>query len=213
MTTQLTHLHYLQFVSPRQAVCYGGDQDWFRGFWQRKAGCGPTTGAHLMHYLSKTGRLRLPLEASNSQAGFLGLMELSWGYLTPTLMGLNAPHLMQEGLDAFFARQGSGLLSRVLKVPSEVDVRPSAKEAADFITEGLRQDSPVAFLNLSNGEITHLESWHWVTVVGIQGDGDQATLQIYDNGNQLEVHLSTWLNTTKRGGGFVYAEQAQQQSA
>ena len=33
---------------------YGADQAWFSRFWRRKAGCGPTTAAVQMAYLSRT---------------------------------------------------------------------------------------------------------------------------------------------------------------
>jgi len=194
------HLH---FSCPGSGVLFGCDQDWFRGFWQRKAGCGPCTGANLLLYLSRSGRLSLPMEITD-RGSFLSLMERSWEYLTPTVMGLNSPYLMQKGLDAFLKSLGSAMKSRVLNIPAEEDLRPSLEKAEAFIRKGLTENCPVAFLNLSNGDIAQLESWHWVTVIGLEGTGKDADLVIYDNGHQLRVNLSHWLRSTRRGGGFVY---------
>jgi len=203
MTTTIAFPEYLQLPFKGGAPHYGCDQDWFRGFWQRKAGCGPCTGANILYYLARGGRLRLPV-AVDSQDGFLSLMEHSWAYLTPTMMGLNSPALMQKGLDALLSLQGSGMKSQALEVPAEPERRPSAGTAEAFIRSGLAADSPVAFLNLSNGEVPQLENWHWVTVVGLSGAGEDALMDIYDNGRRLSVPLGLWLRTTKRGGGFVY---------
>ena len=194
---------YLHFSCPGSGVLFGCDQDWFRGFWQRKAGCGPCTGANLILYLSRSGRLSLPMEITD-RASFLVLMERSWEYLTPGMMGLNSPFLMQRGLDAYLESLGSPLRSRVLEVPAQEALRPSPAQAEAFIRQGLEAGSPVAFLNLSNGDIPGLESWHWVTVIGVSGTGEDAALDIYDNGKQLSVSLPRWLRATKRGGGFVY---------
>lgn len=194
---------YLHFSCPGSGVLFGCDQDWFRGFWQRKAGCGPCTGANLILYLSRSGRLSLPMEITD-RASFLVLMERSWEYLTPGVMGLNSPFLMQKGLDAFLDSLGSGMKSQALDIPAEEPLRPSPEKAEAFIRQGLSADSPVAFLNLSNGDVLQLESWHWVTIIGLDGKGENAELLIYDNGRQLRVSLSRWLRTTRRGGGFVY---------
>ncbi len=207
MTTMLPRPDFLHFACPGSGVCFGCDQDWFRGFWQRKAGCGPCTGANLLLYLSRGGRLSLPMEVTD-RGSFLALMERSWEYLTPGVMGLNSPFLMQKGLDEFLQSLGSPLRSRVLEVPAEEALRPGTEAAEAFIRKGLGADSPVAFLNLSNGEITHLESWHWVTVIGLQGSGEEAEMNIYDNGHQMRVSLPRWLRSTRRGGGFVYVAGA-----
>ena len=203
MTTLIQKPEYLQFPVPGAGVLFGCDQDWFRGFWQRKAGCGPCTGSNVLHYLAKSGRIPLPMEVKDRDS-FISLMEYSWDYLTPGVMGLNSPYMMQKGLDAMLEQSGCRLRSQVLEIPASESSRPGLGTVEHFIRAGLDADSPVAFLNLSNGEIAHLESWHWVTVVGLQGSGETAVMDIYDNGSHLQVSLPLWLRTTRRGGGFVY---------
>lgn len=203
MTTSIATPEILQFPFPNGSPHYGCDQDWYRGFWQRKAGCGPCTGSNLLYYFARCGRLKLPMEVKD-QEGFIRLMEHSWGYLTPGVMGLNSPFLMQEGMDRMLSQLGSRGSSRVMEIPADEGKRPALAAVEAFIREGLNANSPVAFLNLSNGEVRNLENWHWVTVVGLSGSGNDAVMDIYDNGHRLQVSLPLWLSTTRRGGGFVY---------
>ena len=72
-------------------------------------------------------------------------------------------------------------------------------KVSDFIEKALRRNQPVAFLNLSNGTLDNLDSWHWVTIVSLRGDD----AMIYDQGKARWVHLRQWLETSLMGGGFV----------
>lgn len=202
MTTAISSPRHLQFEHDN-LLHYGADQDWFNSYWQRKAGCGPTTGAHLALYFERTGRLSLGMPQANKE-DFVRLMEHSWGFLTPTLMGLNSTRLMEDGLRDFLKSLHSSLSVFSLDVPGDRDKRPGLEQAEAFIRAGLFKDSPVAFLNLHNADLPGLETWHWVTVVGMSGTGEEAMLHIYDNGNQIHVPLAAWLSKTRRGGGFVY---------
>ena len=204
MTTHIKQSDLLNLSPLGTGSHYGGDQDWFRSFWQRKAGCGPTTGANILYYFARTGRLNLPLEVKDRE-GFVDLMEHSWGYLTPGVMGLNSPFKMQEGLQKMLAQLNVIQGIQVLDIPASEEERPDLLAVESFIRAGLLADSPVAFLNLHNGSVAQLEGWHWVTVVGMTGEGEHALLDIVDNGSRLQVNLHQWLSTTRRGGGFVYA--------
>jgi hypothetical protein len=49
-----------------------------------------------------------------------------------------------------------------------------------------------------------LDSWHWVTVVGIEtSPKDELYLDIFDAGKLISVNLDHWYAKTKKGGGFV----------
>ncbi len=205
MTSYVHTPELLELSWPGEGPFFGCDQDWFRSFWQRKAGCGSCTGANILNYLSRRSRLKLP-HAVLDRDSFIKLMEYSWQYLTPGVMGLNSPFLMQKGLDEMLATLGYPGKSQVLEIPAQAENRPRIAEVEQFIRAGLHLDSPVAFLNLHNGGQTQLETWHWVTVVGLHGSGQTAELDIFDNGTRLRVRLLDWLKHTRRGGGFVYVE-------
>lgn len=202
MTAALFHQEYLQTIAPDGHAAIGYDQEWYGLLWRRRAGCGPTTAANMLTYLHRAGQLILPDVADPSMPE--GLMDLCWNYITPTMWGLNTTGLFRDGADRLLASIGSLLRSQVLDVDKDERLRPTAGETAVFIEKGLAANSPVAFLNLSNGAVEHLDAWHWVTVLGLERQGANVVLRLLDNTNILSVDLALWLRTTTRGGGFVY---------
>ena len=48
MPHSLTHTERLTITGPQGETYQGGDQEWYRDLWQRRAGCGPTTAAALL---------------------------------------------------------------------------------------------------------------------------------------------------------------------
>jgi hypothetical protein len=68
---------------------YGGSQEWYDTFINKRAGCGPVTCCHIMMYLAKSRQGLLSLAHCDCQTkqGFLGLMEDVWNYVTPGRMG------------------------------------------------------------------------------------------------------------------------------
>lgn len=181
-------------------VDHGVDQDWFRTYWQRKAGCGPSTASNMLRYLS--GSTKLPWPA-HTREDMIDLMHRAWHDVTPGVFGLNSPHRFQEGMDALLEEAGSSLRCRVLEVPKATEQRPDRQQVAAFIAEGLIQDMPVAFLNLHNGALRHLERWHWVTLLSLDTRDGAMLATAVDNGNTLSLDLDAWLETTQLGGGFV----------
>ena len=188
-------------IYTQQAVYHGADQDWFSTAWRRKAGCGPTTGANILRYLGERVPIELP---GRSREDMQALMERVWGYITPGVFGLNSTQLFREGMDRLLSELGSPLRCRVLDVPAERESRPSPEAAANFLREAFEADSPVAFLNLDRGELSNLESWHWVSLVAVEHEGGALTATAADNGHFLRLDLGLWLKTTRRNGGFVY---------
>lgn len=183
---------------------YGADQEWYGTEWQRKSGCGPTSCAHLLWYLSRTrlgcGAL-CPYDGFN-RAGFVRLMEDVWQYITPGRMGVNSTSIFTRGAVRYAQDRGLHLHCRVLNIPLLQGDRPEFTQVAEFLECAFEDDLPVAFLNLSNGTLTNLENWHWVTLVAASG----GKAMMYDACERTEIDLETWLRTTRLGGGFVALE-------
>jgi len=187
---------------------YGCDQDWYKTQWQRASGCGPSVACNIMFYLTNTDRDRMPKE------NWLKRMEESWQYVTPTVRGISssklfcklmADYIDAKGLDFDFSR------FEVAAVPAS---RLPIKQLLHFIEVALSKDMPVAFLNLSNGKVENLDSWHWVTVVAIsyEENGSAAFVKVFDSGELKTVDLLLWYKSTILGGGFVslsHKERAQ----
>ena len=96
-----------------------------------------------------------------------------------------------------------------MDIPDKRMSRPALSSVVDFIAKGLDSDCPIAFLNLSNGKVSNLDRWHWVTIVGLETDQDNnhVSAQIFDGGKEFEIDLKLWYETTTLSGGFVFFEK------
>lgn len=195
-------------IQTGSAYSTGANQLWFRTRWQRDSGCGPTTCSQILWYLSRTRRWAEPLCAhdASGQPGFLQLMEQVWQYVTPTVMGLNSTDLFARGVTRYGESRHVRLDCRCLNVSAIPALRPDAADVRRFLLDALEADTPVAFLNLSNGSLRNLGSWHWVTLTGL--DPDSLAAQILDNGSTPTIDLAAWLSTTTLGGGFCRIVEA-----
>lgn len=182
---------------------YGANQEWYKTPWQRKAGCGPTACSHLMWYLSRTRPecAGLCCYDGHQRQDFIRLMEDVWEYVTPGAAGVNRTELFSDGAIAYARSKDVELKHLTIQIPGLLQKRPDWIEIRQFLIDSFKADLPVAFLNLSNGALKNLDSWHWVTLTGIDTDHDQ--VQMYDQGIKTIIDLKKWLKTTLQGGGFV----------
>jgi|LSQX01.1.fsa_nt_gb hypothetical protein len=186
---------------------FGCDQEWYQDHWQRKAGCGPCTSATILYYLARThaGCERLyglPLADGNQ---FRLFMDQIWHFVTPGRMGVNESGMLTDGVTRFAGSRQVHLSSHVFEVPGAVSQRRSFSDFRHFIQAGLELDSPVAFLNLSNGHLENLDSWHWVTITALLQDRSGCLLaELSDSGEKKHIDLTLWYDTTYLGGAAVY---------
>lgn len=199
----LSSPHLLHITDSLHGLQYGASQAWYPFGFKRMAGCGPTTCANLLWYLSGSrkacGALCCRENASKEQ--MLELMKRVWHYVTPGIQGVNKTDMLVDGAVRYAADCDLSLSARVLNIPQSQAMRPSWEAVCEFISGVIAEDLPVAFLNLSNGKVSNLEGWHWVTLVGI--DPKTGTAWMYDQGKEQEINLRRWLLTTTIGGGFV----------
>jgi len=181
----------------------GGSQEWYTDSWHIKAGCGPTVASNLIWYIeSRQPELKLCRREDGGQGSFVELMDEMITFITPTLRGVNTPAIFYEGFIGYGEKRGVKFVPHVLEIPCKASKRPEPDVICEFILAALQADSPVAFLNLSNGTLKNLENWHWVTVIALEPDS-MAT-DICDQGNVLTIDLGEWLRTTMLGGALVY---------
>lgn len=204
MRSSINNIHHLYLATPDHQIVPGCNQDWYPDSWQRRAGCGPTTATNLLIYHQRAGRLGLKDEIQTTADG-LALMEQVWHHVKPTAMGVHTPGIFRNGLKTFFQARHVSLQPQALLIPRRKNLRPKLSEVIDFIRTGLEKDSPVAFLNLSNGTVRNLDNWHWVTVTALDdSQSPRIELEICDNLNRFSIDLKEWYETTHLGGGFVY---------
>lgn len=202
MRTSLLRMDGMDIRLSSGGLMHGVDQDWYSGYWQRKAGCGPSTASNMLRYFGPRAAMR---QATHSRQDMVDLMHGVWGYVTPGMRGLNSTQMFSQGMDTLLKEQGSALRCHSLDIPASQQGRPDKAQVTRFIREGLAADSPVAFLNLHRGQLMNLENWHWVTLISLEeGPGGQLFAQAIDNGRALRLDMGLWLDSSKLGGGFVY---------
>jgi hypothetical protein len=188
-------------------AAFGCDQDWYGEHWQRQAGCGPCTSATILYYLalSRPDLSALYTLPAGSQEQFRAFMDQIWQYVTPGRMGVNEAGMLVDGVVRYAGTRAIGLASAIFCIPGLTSSRQPLESFRDFIVSGLSRQTPVAFLNLSNGKLDNLDSWHWVTVTALFGDPQgQLFAELSDSGEKKRVNLSLWYRTTRLGGAAVY---------
>lgn len=185
---------------------FGCDQDWYQDSWQQRAGCGPCTASSILLYLAlrKPQLRRLYPHKTISRTIFAGFMHQMWSHVTPGIMGVNEGQMLIDGLVRYAGEMNIHLEAEQLKVPGKHQPRLSWKRVSEFVRNGLDNDCPVAFLNLSNGNLDNLDSWHWVTITALfQPPDGEIWAIISDSGEKKAVALQKWYESTLLGGSFV----------
>lgn len=182
----------------------GGWQEWYRAWWQRLSGCGPTVVTNIMNYLLRS-RENTADCLPTSKSDFQALMQEVWQYVTPSVRGIPTTAALMKGISAYSAYKGLDLTPVEMDVPKNKLMRRGFPELLSFIAATLEADTPVAFLSLDKGEEDLLDSWHWVTLLSLHYtlDGSFAEADVADEGRLVHVDLRKWYDTTSLGGGFV----------
>ena len=205
MSHSLTRPEVLTLIGPRGETYRGGDQEWYPDLWQRRAGCGPTTAAALLAYLSQTRPALAPLRplAGGTRTGFAQYMQALWPYVIPGSRGLDKPESLVLGCRSFALSRGCVLQGEVLKIPRRRENRPTPAACRDFLLRALDNDCPVAFLNYSNGSLPNLDSWHWVPLIALTEGEEVLLCTVLDEGEEKVIDLALWLETTLLGGALA----------
>ena len=204
----------------------GGNQYWYpaEGFIPNGA-CGATAASNTLGYLimtrgslydvaCETGLIGplMPkgfLAKTHSQEHavtpmqkpeYLDFMKKVYEYLYPHPGGLMADGFA-EGIRGLALKYKLKLDTECLKIMISRKLRPPLEEVSAFIKTPLQADLPVAFLILSGGCVSVLDTWHWVTILGL--DEEKGSVQITDNGKVFTAELGPWLETSIMGGAFV----------
>lgn len=186
---------------------YGTNQEWYMKRWQRLSGCGPSAATNIMYYLNST-REFTPSYATLTKESCLNLMNEMWNYVTPGIGGVSSTNMFCKGVEKYLVDKKLNIKLNSIDIPKNNVLRPDLGQIILFLIKALKEDSPVAFLNLDHGTIYELDSWHWVTIISLEYELDSniAFVTILDGGFVKRIDLSRWLQTTKFGGGFVSFE-------
>lgn len=200
--TELSHTEFLQ-VADINGIHYGSDQDWYAAERQRQTGCGPSAAANIFFY----NRRKKDISCCGwDKADLLDQMEDAWQYITPRRHGIISTSVFIKKVENYARAHHEKLRYFSLDIPEDTAKRPSLSQVVRFLENGLSSDTPIAFLNLDNGQEETLQRWHWVTITALEYDrgANSAWATISDEGLRKRIDLSLWLETTALGGGFIY---------
>lgn len=180
----------------------GGSQEWYPEFWQRMSGCGPTAASNLVWYMTQQGKAPLCDVGAADLTSFIRLMVEMFSHITPGMGGVNSEKMFTKGLLSYGKAHGMTLNTTFLSIPKKPCNGPELVAVDAFLVKSLKRDVPVAFLNLSNGTLTNLDNWHWVTIIEWTSETMRATIS--DQGRTVVIDLARWLETTVLGGTLVH---------
>ncbi len=190
-----------------QRAFFGGDQEWYRDEWHRRAGCGPTCAANLTAYLAMTRPALRALYAGEDmrKSAFSAHMEEIYQFVTPGSMGLNRVEMYTRGVTDFAASRDLALQAHTFEVHGYMcRDRAPVEKLAEFVRAGLESDCPLAFLNLTKGRVKNLQGWHWITITAAEMDDVSLTSSASDEGSEIRFDLRLWYLSTRMRGGLVY---------
>ncbi|MBP2642070.1 MAG: hypothetical protein H6Q66_3021 [Firmicutes bacterium] len=185
---------------------YGCNQEWYGTERRRLSGCGPSAAATIICYLNHTRSVVGLRQSFNSKKSCLLLMEEVWEYVTPTSEGISTTKMLFNAVLSYMKAKGFNVEYGFFDLTKDKSRRPAILKVINFIEEALLKDTPVAFLNLCNGDVKNLDSWHWITIVSLEytEDRNNVFVTVLDRGQVKKIDLALWYNTTMLGGGFVY---------
>jgi len=193
MKLRLAKPELMNITKDTGEVFIGGSQEWYEDKWHKKSGCGPVAATNLVYY---------QMRKSGLVPDYFLLMREMYDFVTPTLRGVNSSGIFVDGIERFASANGMQISAVVLDILKKKRYRPDSDKLREFIVTSLNMDSPVAFLVLSNGTVSSLDNWHWVTILAI--DADKMLIEISDYGKIIEINISEWLETSMLGGAMVY---------
>lgn len=152
-----------------QLVGYGGNQDWFKDEWPKKAGCASVLGSNLYAYYHNIHKC--------SKEEFIKIMDDLYEYMTPGRMGF--PYFYK------FAHQ---FIKRMKE--ESIDLKPvylkkskSYEQSISFVKNSIDKSYPVGMLILSH-QAKELEddNWHWMCISGYEEVEDDYMIVFSDCG-------------------------------
>lgn len=208
---QLSIKHPERFYIPLSQAhdsesAYGGNQEWFPDKWQQRAGCGATCAATITAYMALEDTTYYPFypHTSIELDTFVPHMIELFDHITPGPMGVNKISKFTAGLSSFAHSKQVDIHIHAFSLEHVFFAPRDTNGLYAFIEKGLGNNCPIAFLNLSRGAETRLQSWHWITITEAILSPDHIIATASDEGNRITFDLLKWYHSTRMHGGLVY---------
>ena len=157
---------------------YGGNQSWFDEKSLQNTGCGTVASANIANHMSNyvRGCSKLYSYNSLSKSNFKKHMYDVERYVTPTAIGVPSLRALESGFERFADSRGIDISAYWSDQPA------NRNTFTNYIKDGLRINSPVAYLQYFNSNQKEYD-WHWMTIT-----------KYFKNMSTGEQHIavSTW---------------------
>ena len=164
------------------SAAYGGSQNWYSEFWNRKAGCAAVCASDLaaFHHLG----IEPASDNTISQARFLTLMDEMFCYMRPGMRGF--PHA-----DKFLTQFLSYAQAHGAEFCGEViENWASAEDAFRCVRRSIADNLPLALLILGhNAPEIDENTWHWMCVTGFDPDSREILISNYSRREWMQADI------------------------
>lgn len=157
-----------------QIVSYGGNQDWFKDPWAKKAGCASVSAMDIYTYYTSD-------ETVHEKQLYLKGMEDMFSLMTPKNMGFPYAYLYARKLHHKLAENNIFVNYKVHRVP-DTDV------AIHIVKKAIVSGNPLGLLILKHRrwKLRH-DIWHWVTIFGYRYTSQGCLIIFSDCGEKKEI--------------------------
>ena len=147
------------------AIGYGGNQEWFLDKWQRRAGCGSTSGANLAAYYASNHPQMANIYDGNilkfNKDEYLHIMQEMYRYMRPGPFGFPFIKKFAKKFLLYCKNLGMSMDANIL------DKYKTIEESFNFVKENINAGRPIALLILIHrAKEIRDNTWHWITVTG-----------------------------------------------
>lgn len=162
----------------QKQIGYGGNQEWFKTKWARKAGCASVCAANMTGYYLFNKQVF-------SKDEFLLLMEEMYSIMEPKKRGFPYSYLYKYRLRKYLNNNNKPIEAKIYRRFSSI------QEAIRLVKEGINSNHPIALLILYHHHPDLEEdNWHWVCITGYLEKDNQTWIIFSDCGERKVIAAS-----------------------
>ena len=180
---------------------YGGNQEWFKGFFMKLGGCAAETACDICIYLDLYKNTALyPYEKENiKKSDYISFADKMKPFLHPRMGGIDRLSIFTEGFGNYIkiANESVELIS--------LEGSESYEEAKRFLISQINEGCPIAFLCLKHQNKAFSDyKWHWFLLNGYEIKNEKvfAKAVTYSEFEWLDFE-ALWNSAYTQKGGMV----------
>lgn len=157
-----------------EMIGYGGNQDWFKEKWSRRAGCASVSGANTLIYYTKENH-------NFTKDEYLEYMNHMFTIMEPKKRGFPYVFLYARGLKKALSNQDRYFDYKIIR-------RPNVPQGISFLKEAIDNGNPIGLLVLIHRRRALRDDlWHWVTIFGYEENDGEIDVIFSDCGKRKSV--------------------------